>query len=76
MIRWLNISMKNSLSDIKHKIISRYSPTTNKSYRKTSTDINILLNRVKIDQKNERNKKIIFSITASLGLLVFGIAIF
>ena len=76
MIRWLNITMKNSLSDIKHKIISRYSPTTNKSYRKTSTDINILLNRVKIDKKIERNKKIIFSLTASFSLIIFGIVVF
>ena len=41
-----------------------------------TTNVNILLNRVKIDQKIERNKKIIFSISASLGLLVFGIVIF
>mgnify|MGYP001376666749 FL=1 len=68
--------MKNSLSSIQKKIDSR-KLANNKFYNQNKiTDVNILLNRVKIDQKNERNKKIIFSISASLGLLVFGIAIF
>jgi len=68
--------MKNTLSTVKNKFISRYLPKNTFDNQSKSTNINILLNRVKIDQKNERNKKIIFSITASLGLLVFGIAIF
>ena len=68
--------MKNSLSSIKKRIISE-SYTNKKTHSKNRiTDVNILLNRVKIDQKIERNKKIIFSISASLGLLVFGIVIF
>tara|TARA_B100001093_G_C26767231_1_gene988442 strand:+ start:509 stop:715 length:207 start_codon:yes stop_codon:yes gene_type:complete len=68
--------MKNSLSSIQKKIDSR-KLANNKFYNQNKiTDVNILLNRVKIDQKNERNKKIIFSISASLGLLVFGIVIF
>ncbi len=68
--------MKNSLSSIQKKIDSR-KLANNKLYNQNKiTDVNILLNRVKIDQKNERNKKIIFSISASLGLLVFGIVIF
>ena len=68
--------MKNSLSSIQKKIDSR-KLANNKFYNQNKiTDVNILLNRVKIDQKNERNKKIVFSISASLGLLVFGIAIF
>ena len=68
--------MKNSLSSIKKRIISE-SYTNKKTHSNNRiTDVNILLNRVKIDQKIERNKKIIFSISASLGLLVFGIVIF
>jgi len=68
--------MKNSLSSIKKHVVSKKF-INNKNYNPNKiTDVNILLNRVKIDQKNERNKKIIFSISASLGLLVFGIAIF
>ncbi len=41
-----------------------------------STNINVLLNRVRVDQKREKLKKIIFSASASLGLLIFGIIIF
>ena len=68
--------MKNNLLSIQKKIDSK-KLANNKVYNQNKiTDVNILLNRVKIDQKNERNKKIIFSISASLGLLVFGIAIF
>ena len=68
--------MKNNLSSIKHKIISKYLHKDIDLVQNKSTDINILLNRVKVDQKNERNKKIIFSIAASLSLVIFGIAIF
>ena len=35
-------------------------------------DINILLNRVKIDQKNETKRKIIFYSFVILGLFLFG----
>ena len=40
------------------------------------TDINVLLNRVKTNQKNESRKKIYFSAAASTGLLLFAFAIF
>ncbi len=41
-----------------------------------STDINVLLNRVKLNQKSESRKKIYFSAAASTGLLIFGFLIF
>ena len=41
-----------------------------------NTDINVLLNRVKLNQKNESRKKIYFSAAASTGLLLFGLIIF
>ena len=41
-----------------------------------STDINVLLNRVKINRKNESIKKFYFSAAASLGLIIFGVLIF
>ena len=41
-----------------------------------TTNINILLNRVKTNQKNENRKKIYFSALASSGLILFGILIF
>ena len=68
--------MKNSLSAIKNKIIQRYNSDDNNLYEKKSTNINILLNRVKLDQKKESRKKIMFTAATSLGLLVFGVLIF
>ena len=68
--------MKNSLSAIKNKIIQRYNFDDNNLYEKKSTNINILLNRVKLDQKKESRKKIMFTAVTSLGLLVFGVLIF
>ena len=40
--------------------------------QKRIVDINKLLNRVKIDQKNETKRKIIFYSTVILGLSLFG----
>ena len=68
--------MKNSLSAIKNKIIQRYQLDDKNSYDKKSTNINVLLNRVKLDQKKESRKKIMFTAVTSLGLLVFGVLIF
>ena len=42
---------------------------------KQVVDINKLLNRVKIDQKNETKRKIIFYSSVILGLSLFGILI-
>ena len=79
-IQWLNRSMKNSSSKITDKIVSKYvSRYLNKEIKRDnhkSTDINILLNRVKINQKNESRKKIFFSAAASTGLILFGLIIF
>ena len=41
-----------------------------------STNINVLLNRVKLDQKKESRKKIIFTAATSLGLVLFGVLVF
>ena len=40
--------------------------------QKRIVDINKLLNRVKIDQKNERKRKIIFYSSTILGLFLLG----
>jgi len=66
--------VKNSLSSVKNKIISRH--TVNDETNKKSTNINVLLNRVRVDKKRERRRKILFSASASLGLLLFGILVF
>ena len=68
--------MKFLFSSIKHKITSGYSPTDESMYQAKSTNINILLNRVKVNQKLESRNKIIFSASALIGLLLFGIIIF
>ena len=41
-----------------------------------STDINVLLNRVKFDRKQEIKKKFYFSAAASTGLILFGLIVF
>ena len=68
--------MKNTFSSVKNKIVSRYSLTDNNENLKKSTDINILLNRVKLDKKRESIKKILFSAATSAGVLIFGVLIF
>ena len=68
--------MKNSFSEIKNKIVSRFTTEGQNSNENKSTNINVLLNRVKLDQKNERNKKLIFTAATSLGLVLFGVLIF
>ena len=68
--------MKNTFSSVKNKIVSRYSLTEDNQTQKKSTDINILLNRVKLDKKRESIKKILFSAAASVGVLIFGVLIF
>ena len=68
--------MKKTFSSVKNKIISRYLVADNNENLKKSTDINILLNRVKLDKKRESRKKILFSAAASAGVLIFGILVF
>ena len=41
-----------------------------------STNINILLNRVKMDQKRESRKKLLFTAVTSVGVLLFGVLVF
>ncbi len=68
--------MKNSLISIKNKIISRYTEEETNLYTTKSTNINVLLNRVKLDQKKEGRKKLLFTAATSLGVLLFGVLIF
>ena len=41
-----------------------------------STNINVLLNRVRLDKKKESRKKLIFTAVTSLGVLLFGVVVF
>ena len=68
--------MKNSGLNVKEKLISKYLETDTLKNLSKSTDINVLLNRVKNNQKNESRKKIYFSAAASAGLFLFGLIIF
>ena len=68
--------MKYTASNIKEKLISKYIEKTSPINQSKSTDINVLLNRVKTNQKNESRKKLYFSAAASSALVLFGLIIF
>ena len=69
--------MKNSFVIVRDKMISKYIQKDNSDeIEKKSTNINVLLNRVKVDQKKESRKKLIFSAAASAGVVLVGVLIF
>ena len=69
--------MKNSFDTVRDKIVSKYlQKNDNNENEIKSTNINVLLNRVKSDQKKESRKKLLFSAAASAGVLLFGVLIF
>jgi|TARA_B100001540_G_C15353751_1_gene438077 hypothetical protein len=67
--------MKNTFSSIKKHLLLKYT-LEDESLNKKSTNINVLLNRVKLDQKKESRKKILFTAVTSLGVVMFGILVF
>ena len=69
-----NLNLSNL--SVKKKLIAKYLEKDNPKEVSKRTDINILLNRVKLNQKNESRKKLYFSAAASTGLLLFGLIIF
>ena len=68
--------MKSLGLNIKQKMISRYLTANQPKNISGRTDINVLLNRVKLKQKTEHRKKLYFSAAASTGLILFGLIIF
>ena len=68
--------MKNPGINITDKLISKYVDKSKSKYLPKRTNINVLLNRVKTNQKNETRKKLYFSAAASAGLFLFGLIIF
>ena len=74
--KWLNTNVKSTTQILKDKLVSKYLEKESSKNLSKSTDINVLLNRVKINQKNETRKKLYFSAAASTGLLLFGLIIF
>ena len=68
--------MKNLTDSLKQKLTSKYTVPNSQETTPRRTDINVLLNRVKSDKKQETRKKFYFSAAASTGLILFGLVIF
>ena len=68
--------MKNLTDSLKQKLTSRYTVSDTPQTTSRRTDINVLLNRVKSDKKQEIRKKFYFSAAASTGLILFGLIVF
>ena len=68
--------MKNLTNSITQKLVSKYKVSSNPQTTSKRTDINVLLNRVKSDKKQEIRKKFYFSAAASTGLILFGLVVF
>ena len=68
--------MKNLTNSLKQKLTSKYTVSDTPQASSKSTDINVLLNRVKSDKKQEIRKKFYFSAAASTGLILFGLIVF
>ena len=68
--------MKNAFSSIKKHLMLKYSYEDENLQNSKSTNINILLNRVRQDQNRESRKKLFFTAATSLGVVLFGVLIF
>ena len=70
------MNVKNSFENVRDRLVSRYLSSDNPTADTKSTDINILLNRIRTNKKNESRRKLYFSAAASTGLILFGLIIF
>ena len=61
---------------VKEKLIAKYLEKDQDKKTPKSSDINVLLNRIELNKKNESRKKLYFSAAASTGLILFGLIIF
>ena len=68
--------MKNLTDSLKQKLTSKYTVSDSPETTSRKTDINVLLNRVKSDKKQEIKNKFYFSAAASTGLILFGLIVF
>jgi hypothetical protein len=82
---WLNESVKNPILSVKNKFFPKHHLEDSEpkhhledsEYGKIkSTDVNILLNRVRLDEKKESRKKLLFSVITFFGILLFGSIVF
>ena len=69
-------NLKTTCQSIKEKLIEKYLVKDNIKNQSKSTNINVLLNRVRTEKKNESMRKLYFSAAASTGLVLFGLLIF
>ena len=68
--------MKNLTNSLTRKLTSRYKVSDTPNTTSRSTNINVLLNRVKLDKKQEIRKKFYFSAAVSTSLILFGLVVF
>ena len=68
--------MKYLLSSITNRFVQKYKLEEDDLYNTKSTNINVLLNRVKLDQKKESRKKLLFTAATSLGVILYGVLVF
>ena len=68
--------MQKTFSSLKNKIVKRYTLDDENFNENKSTNINILLNRVRVNKKKEFQKKILFTVATSLGAVLFGVLMF
>ena len=68
--------MRNAGLNIKEKLVAKYLEKDSEKPQTKSSDINVLLNRIELNKKNESRKKLYFSAAASTGLILFGLMIF
>ena len=68
--------MKSIEVTIRNKLVLRYLTKDTEIKQSKSSDINVLLNRIELNKKNESRKKLYFSAAASTGLILFGLMIF
>ena len=68
--------MQKTFSSLRNKIVKRYTLNDENLKDYKSTNINILLNRVRINKKKEFQKKILFTVATSLVTVLFAFIIF
>ena len=67
--------MKSLDTIVRDKLVAKYLQKDTRQTQNKTSNINILLNRIEINKKNETRKKLYFSAAASTGLILFGLII-
>jgi hypothetical protein len=68
--------MQKTFSSLKNKIVKRYTLNDENLKDYKSTNINILLNRVRVNKKKEFQKKILITLGVLLLLLLFSLIVY